>query len=47
MTVLQFACAISPLKLLEESDPLYDWRKRMFAAFHEQTTKGIGYPESL
>ncbi len=47
MTLSQFACAVSPTKLLEESDPIYAWRKKMFTAYHEQASKAVGYPDSL
>ena len=43
----QFAYAISPVKLLEESDPLHAWRKRMFAHYDSVLGKAVGYKESL
>ena len=46
---VQFAYAVSPLKLLARDDPLYSWRQRMLKAYdNPQTAHGQkGYPESL
>ena len=46
---VQFAYAVSPVKLLAKDDPLYSWRQRMLKAYdNPQTAHGQkGYPESL
>ncbi len=38
------ARSVSPIKLVEESDPLYTWRARVFEQFHQDLTETIGYP---
>lgn len=43
----QTAYAVCPTKLLEESDPLYAWRKKMLETFADVTGKAVGHPESL
>ncbi len=42
--LLQWARSVSSIKLLEESDPLYIWRARVFEQFHQDLTETIGYP---
>ena len=41
--LLQWARSVSPIKLVEESDPLYTWRARVFEQFHQDLTETIGY----
>ena len=43
----QFPYAINPVKLLEEGDPIHDWRKRMFARYDSVLGGAVGYKESL
>ncbi len=40
----QWARAISPLRLLDESDPLYTWREKLLDAFDGMARKSPGYP---
>lgn len=42
--LLQWARSVSPIKLLEESDPLYIWRARVFEQFHHDLTETVGFP---
>jgi hypothetical protein len=42
--LLQWARSVSPIKFVEESDPLYTWRARVFEQFHQDLTETIGYP---
>lgn len=42
--LLQWARSVSPIKLLEESDPVYTWRARMFQTFHQDLDETTGYP---
>lgn len=44
---VQFAYAISPIKLLEADDPLYTWRSRMLESYESVTKEAVGFPESL
>ncbi|DBA82681.1 hypothetical protein WJX77_010466 [Trebouxia sp. C0004] len=39
-----WARSVSPIKLLEASDPLYIWRARVFEQFHQDLTETTGYP---
>jgi glutathione S-transferase len=40
----QWARVVSPFRLLEESDPVYTWRERLFDAFDGMARKSPGYP---
>ena len=40
----QWARVVSPFRLLEETDPVYAWRERMFDAFDGMARKSPGYP---
>jgi glutathione S-transferase len=40
----QFARCVSPRQLLEPSDPVYSWRRRMLEAFDGMATAALGYP---
>jgi len=40
----QFARCVSPRALLEPSDPVYGWRRRMLEAFGGMAGKALGYP---
>ena len=40
----QWARVVSPFRLLEESDPVYAWRERLFDAFDGLARKSPGYP---
>ena len=47
-----FACAqlayvSTPARLLEEGDPIHDWRKRMLARYDSVLAGAVGYSESL
>ncbi len=44
---VQFAYAISPIKLLEMDDPLHAWRSRMFEQYGSVTKEAVGFQESL
>ena len=44
---VQFAYAISPIKLLELDDPLHAWRSRMFESYKSVAMEAVGFPESL
>jgi len=44
---VQWARAVSPIQLLEEADPMYAWRERMFTRFHAVVHPTIGYQKSL
>jgi glutathione S-transferase len=39
----QWARVVSPFRLLEESDPVYAWRERLFDAFDGMARKSPGY----
>ena len=43
----QWAFTMSAVRLLEECDPIHDWRKRMFSAYNGLAATAIGYPDSL
>jgi glutathione S-transferase len=40
----QWARVVSPFRLLEESDPVYAWRERLFDAFDGMARNSPGYP---
>ena len=40
---LQWARSVSPTILLQQSDPVYAWRQRMFALFPEDLNNTLGY----
>jgi glutathione S-transferase len=40
----QWARVVSPFRLLEESDPVYAWRERLFDAFDGVARNSPGYP---
>ncbi len=40
----QWARSISPLRLLEDDDPIYAWRARMLALFDGLAAGSLGYP---
>jgi len=40
----QFARCVSPYRLLEPSDPVYAWRRRMLEAFGGMAGEALGYP---
>ena len=43
--LLQWARAVCPIKLLQPSDPVFDWRDRMFERYHDCifATRGYDY----
>ena len=41
---VQWARSVSSIKLLEESDPLYAWRARVFDLFKQDLAETEGYP---
>ena len=44
---MQLLYVSTPVKLLEESDPIHDWRKRMFARYDSVLSGAVGYRESM
>jgi glutathione S-transferase len=40
----QWARVVSPFRLLEEADPVYAWRERLFDAFDGMARNSPGYP---
>ena len=40
---LQWARAVSRVKLLDSNDPVFKWRKRLFDKYHECVYGTVGY----
>ena len=45
--VVQWARAVSPIKLLEEHDPIFEWRAQMFNKFRRVVEPTVGFQQSL
>lgn len=39
-----WARSVSKIKLLEEADPVFAWRRQMFDVFHQDLAETVGYP---
>ena len=44
---VQWARAVSPISLLNQHDPIFQWRAEMFDKFHAVVAPTVGFQQSL